>query len=182
MSKKQAKIFAVIGTLFVSALGSLLHFVYEWSGGKFLAALISGVNESTWEHLKLFYIPFLIFTLIEYAIYGKNLSNFFKVKLISALIGMGLTVMLFYTYVGVVGFYIDWLNIAIFYISVIASYIFSYRRLSVNIMDSSPASEKIYALLMFAICALFFIFTFYPPQIGLFRDPVSGTYGVGEAK
>ncbi len=182
MSKKQAKIFAVIGALFVSVLGSLLHFVYEWSGETFLSALVSGVNESTWEHLKLFFIPFFLYTLIEYFIYGKYLSNFFKVKLFASLIGMGLTVVLFYTYVGIWGSYISWLNIAIFYISVIASYIFSYRALASKIMDSTPLCEKICAVFMFIIVALFFIFTFYPPRIGLFRDPISGSYGVQKSK
>ena len=35
------------GFLFTGALGTLLHFVYEWSGGSALAAWFSAVNEST---------------------------------------------------------------------------------------------------------------------------------------
>lgn len=39
------------GFLFVAALGTVLHFLYEWSGESTLAALVSGVNESVWEHM-----------------------------------------------------------------------------------------------------------------------------------
>ena len=36
------------GALFTAALGTLLHFVYDWSGGWGAAAAFSAVNESTW--------------------------------------------------------------------------------------------------------------------------------------
>ena len=51
------------GFLFTGALGTLLHFVYEWSGGSALAACVSAVNESTWEHMKLLFFPMLLYSL-----------------------------------------------------------------------------------------------------------------------
>ena len=39
--------------IFISVLGVLLHFTYEWSGDNAVVGLFSAVNESTWEHLKL---------------------------------------------------------------------------------------------------------------------------------
>ena len=53
------------GFLFVAAAGSLLHFLYEYSGQNPLAACISPVNESTWEHLKLLFFPYLVFLFVE---------------------------------------------------------------------------------------------------------------------
>ena len=38
--------------IFISVLGVLLHFTYEWSGDNAVVGLFSAVNESTWEHLK----------------------------------------------------------------------------------------------------------------------------------
>ena len=32
--------------------GTLLHFVYGWSGRNLLVGLVSPVNESVWEHTK----------------------------------------------------------------------------------------------------------------------------------
>ena len=52
------------GALFTAAMGTLLHFVYDWSGGWGAAAAFSAVNESTWEHMKLLFFPMLTFVLI----------------------------------------------------------------------------------------------------------------------
>ena len=46
--------------IFISVLGVLLHFTYEWSGDNAVVGLFSAVNESTWEHLKLLFFPFLL--------------------------------------------------------------------------------------------------------------------------
>ena len=50
----------------VIVLGSLCHFLYDWSGGLSLAALFCPVNESVWEHLKLLYFPFLLVSLVSF--------------------------------------------------------------------------------------------------------------------
>ncbi len=55
----------ICGILFTSVLGSLLHFVYEWTGENPLAALFSPVNESVFEHCKLLFFPALLYTLFE---------------------------------------------------------------------------------------------------------------------
>ena len=41
----------LIGFAFTGAVGTLLHFVYEWAGGDPLIAAFCAVNESTWEQL-----------------------------------------------------------------------------------------------------------------------------------
>lgn len=46
-------------------LGSLLHFVYGWSGSNVFAAGFSAVNESTWEHMKLLFFPVFLLTLLQ---------------------------------------------------------------------------------------------------------------------
>ena len=51
--------------IFISVLGVLLHFTYEWSGDNAVVGLFSAVNESTWEHLKLLFFPFLLLTIDE---------------------------------------------------------------------------------------------------------------------
>ena len=49
--------------LAVAILGSLNHFLYDWTGGSSFAALFCPINESPWEHLKLLFFPFLFVTL-----------------------------------------------------------------------------------------------------------------------
>lgn len=51
---------------FISILGVLLHFTYEWSNDNPAVGLFSAVNESTWEHLKLIFFPMLLLTMIEF--------------------------------------------------------------------------------------------------------------------
>ena len=34
-------------------VGSLLHFLYDWTGEKRWAAVLGAVNESYWEHIKI---------------------------------------------------------------------------------------------------------------------------------
>lgn len=41
------------GFAFVSIVGTLWHFIYQWTGDNRLVALVCPVNESPWEHLKL---------------------------------------------------------------------------------------------------------------------------------
>lgn len=51
---------SVVGTV---ALGSLFHFVYEWSGNNNGTAWFAATNESVWEHLKLIFWPAFLFTI-----------------------------------------------------------------------------------------------------------------------
>ena len=55
-----------IGLLWTLAAGNLLHFVYQWTGERTVAGLFAAVNESTWEHMKLLAVPWVLFSLVEY--------------------------------------------------------------------------------------------------------------------
>ena len=65
--------------IFISVLGVLLHFTYEWSGDNAVVGLFSAVNESTWEHLKLLFFPFLLLTILEVLLRGNMLPEQFNV-------------------------------------------------------------------------------------------------------
>ena len=62
----------LIGFAFTGAVGTLLHFVYEWTGGNPLIAAFCAVNESTWEHMKLLAVPWVLFSLVERAARGRS--------------------------------------------------------------------------------------------------------------
>jgi hypothetical protein len=165
----------VLGILFVFFLGSLLHFVYDWSGQNTIVGLFSPVNESTWEHLKLLFFPFLLITMTEYFIYGRDTSNFLLIRALSSIIGMATIVMLFYTYVGIIGQHYLVIDIAIFLLGIIVAFWFSYRSLNSNTFKWS----NLIGLMLFIILTLcFIVFTFRPPHVQLFVDPITGNYGV----
>lgn len=162
------------GFLFISALGTLLHFLYDWTGGNQVIAAFSGVNESTFEHLKLFYWPFLIFAIFECLKYGKNITGFWFIKLKSLLLSLTFIVAFFYTYRGIFGFNIDTLNILDFFIAAALSRI--YEMVAKRKIYSKRLDIISFALIII-IGVLFVIFTFYPPRIALFADP-KGFYGI----
>jgi len=155
--------------------GTILHFLYDWTGNSLWISPFSGVNESTWEHMKLLYWPLFLFALVQRPFFRQH-GNYWCVKRNGVLLGLGLIPVLFYTYNGIFGESPDWINIAIFYIA--AALVFLYERKAFR-KDRLLCKAPLFAFA--AVCllgVLFVIFTFAPPQIPLFRDPHSGTYGI----
>jgi hypothetical protein len=160
----------------VTALGgTLLHFLYDWLGGALWIAPFSGVNESTWEHMKLLFWPMLLFAAAQ-RLFRRERGGFWCVKLRGILLGLGLIPTLFYTYNGVIGKSPDWINIAIFFLSAAAAYLFEARLFAKK--KHGCKNERLSFALLLLIAALFTVFTFKPPQIGLFRDPLTGRCGI----
>ena len=105
--------------------GTILHFLYDWTSGNILVAPFSGVNESTWEHMKLLFWPLFLFALVQ-RLFFRDQKNYWCVKLSEILLGLVLIPVLFYTYNGVFGKSSDWINIAIFYISALLVFFFEW--------------------------------------------------------
>ena len=116
MNKIKIRNYQIFNTIFVFALGTLLHFVYDWSGQNQIIGAFSAVNESTWEHLKLIYFPMLITIIIGFFYLGKNTSNFMCSKTIGLLVALAFTVIFFYTYTGILGKNIAIIDISSFFI------------------------------------------------------------------
>ncbi|MEI3340636.1 MAG: DUF6512 family protein [Eubacterium sp.] len=60
---------------FIAVIGTLLHFTYEWTGKNLLVGLFSAVNESTWEHMKLLFMPAFFYFLFESKKYRTGLRK-----------------------------------------------------------------------------------------------------------
>ena len=160
----------------VTALGgTLLHFLYEWLGKAIWIAPFSGVNESTWEHMKLLFWPMLIFAVAQSFLF-RDRKDFWCVKLRGILLGITLIPVIFYTYNGAIGRSPDWFNLAIFFITAAVVYLYETRLFGMGKLICR--SRKLPILILSAIAVLFVVFTFLTPELGIFRDPVTGTYGV----
>ena len=114
--KRSIPLWQMVGFIFTGVLGTALHFLFDWTGGSWAAALFSAVNESIWEHKKLLFYPLVLFAAIEYEVWGKERSDFWCVKLLGILLGLVLIPMVYYTYTGILGKSFDWLNITIFFL------------------------------------------------------------------
>lgn len=177
-SKQHAAFFAVIGIVLNILFGVLLHFAYKWSGGSIWSALLGGVNESTWEHVKLLYIPFFFMCIPGYLIYGKSFSNYFSAKLSGITVGILSIIVLYYTYTGIIGKGFMWVDITIFVLAVILSYGISLFKLINYSGKYSMKKEIISFAILILLCGLFFVFSFYPPKIELFMDPKTNGFGI----
>ena len=173
--KRSIGIWQLLGFAVTSLGGTILHFLYDWLGGPVWVAPFSGVNESTWEHMKLLFWPMLLFAIVQ-RFFFRDREDFWCVKLRGILLGLVLIPILFYTYNGVIGRSPDWINIAIFFIAAAVAYIYEVRLFrSENLTCRSPKG----AIALLGIIALLFVlFTFVTPTIGIFQDPLTGTYGI----
>ena len=165
------------GALFTAALGTLLHFVYDWSGGWGAAAAFSAVNESTWEHMKLLFFPLFLFSVVQVCVMGRNYPNFLAVRAVSILTGLVLIPVLFYTYTGVLGRSVDWVNIALFFLAALGAFLLDFRLLRRSRI-SAPWQQILGLIVLWALAFCFVWCTFHPVELALWRDPVTGGYGV----
>jgi hypothetical protein len=92
------------------------------------------------------------------------------------LLGLVLIPVLFYTYNGVIGKSPDWVNIAIFFLSAAMAFLYELRLFALE--KVMCASSKLAFAVLLALAILFVIFTFVTPKLGIFRDPLMGTYGI----
>lgn len=166
----KSKTYQILFTLLTIGLGTILHFTYEWSGNHPFVGIFSAINESTWEHLKLLVVPMVLFVLPEYFLYGYSHPNFIPVRFLSILLGMAVIVTAFYTYTGILGKDYLWADIIVFLLGVITAYWFSGKLLQTNALTSDLAVKlSLLGFTLLAIC--FIVFTYYPPEIGLFHSP-----------
>ena len=160
----------VIAFFIISIIGTLSHFVYEWTGKPYLIGLFFPVNESTWEHLKLLFFPSLIYFAVVYFTLKEKPKNYISATAISIIAGMLSIVVMFYTYQGVLGKNIDFLNILIYFLGVIMTVYIMQRILKTQSYSSGTANViSLFFLLLTAI--LFVSFSFNPPSLGIFLPP-----------
>lgn len=165
----------MVGFIFTGVLGTLLHFLFDWTGENTVAAAFSAVNESIWEHTKLMFYPMVLFALAEYKAWGREVHCFWCVKLTGILTGLVLIPVVYYTYTGVLGISVDWFNIAIFFLAAAAAYYLETKQFQKQRKCLLPA--WLCVVFLFLLAAVYTVLTFYPPMIPFFRDPVAGHYG-----
>ena len=173
--KRKLSAWQFSGFAFTALIGTLLHFLYDWTHRSIAAAVFSAVNESTWEHMKLLFFPMFVFAFIQH-IFFKDYKAFWCIKFLGILTGLALIPILFYTYNGVFGKSPDTVNIMIFFISAAGAFVLEMLLFKKECLHCKNPYLPFAAICLIAV--LFMIFTFYTPRIPLFRDPIDGTYGI----
>lgn len=166
--------FHIISFIFVSILGTLLHFSFNFFNNNSIVAIFSSTNESIWEHLKLLFFPMLISTIIGYFYLGKGFKNYICARALGIISGLLFIIIFFYTYTGIIGFNFAILDISSFFIAVILG---EYKSLK-KMLCFSDCNKVLSICILVLLLTCFTVFTYYPPRINLFKDPVTHNYGI----
>lgn len=169
-----------INTIILGVVASFSHFAYDISGKNLIVGLFNPVNESVWEHLKFMFFPFLLWWIAIYLIKNKKceipLSTWIVSAAVSLVVAPLSVVLLFYSYTGALGIesvFIDILLVFVCYFIAlcIASHFLKYS-------EPNKLSVIISVIVIAAIFIMFIVFTFNPPQLPIFYDTVTKTYGI----
>lgn len=172
--KRELCIWQLTGLTFTAVLGTILHFLYHWTNSPSVTPF-SAVNESTWEHMKILFFPMFFFAVIQHRFIGEDYPNFWKVKLFSISLGVLLIPTLFYTLNGIFGKTPDFINILLFFIVAGISFFIEPHLLN----KTANAKGNLLAIILLCLIATaFVVFTYTPPHIPLFQDPLDGSYGI----
>ena len=166
----------LVGIAIISVLGSALHFVFEWSGSWAPVGVIAAVNESVWEHFKLAFWPALFYAIFEYPFFRRSTNNFIIAKAIGIYIMPIAIAVIFYSYTAIVGEEILIVDILIFFVAVALGQLASYKVMTMKKLPRWTGGLGLVLVILLAVA--FGVFTFYPPHLGIFKDAVSGGYGI----
>ncbi|MBQ3264537.1 MAG: hypothetical protein IJH07_02040 [Ruminococcus sp.] len=176
MNKKTIAASEAAGAVVIYCAAVFLHFVYPLSSGAALSILFGAVNESVWEHTKIFSAAYIGWSLLQLCWLKVRFRQYVASKCIGLYTLMGLIIGVFYAYTALTGHNIVWVDVLSSLLSVMLVQWMTYRlETGANRLGDYFAPALMLLMLYYL---MFFSFTVFPPKADLFRDPVSGGYGV----
>ena len=163
-----------LGFIIISVVGTLAHFVYEWSHHNKIIGLFAAVNESTWEHIKIALTPSFLWCLYDGLIYGLE-PNYFLAKLASLLVIVLIISTFFYSYKLLTKKPVIFIDIVTFYIAIFLSQLTFYSILTIP--EIPKFLQYLSCLGLFVFFGAYMTLTLAPLKHALFKDPINGKYG-----
>ena len=146
----------VLGVIVSFILSFILHFAYNYIPNTFFS-IITPVNESIWEHMKLLLSASIIFSIIEYIIYnikGINYNNFLLSYGIANILGIILYLIIYIPIDDILGHNFIGAIILLFlifiFIQIISYYIMRFKKIKFS---------NIFGLLL--IILMYIVFCFF---------------------
>jgi hypothetical protein len=167
------------GFIFIVLVGSLLHFVYAWSGSSGIIGFFAPVNESVWEHLKMGYWSVILLSLIEYPKLRSAANNYFLAKT-AGILALEFTILIvYYSYTWILDkniFIIDILSYILG--ALLCQQISSYL---MRIEKFPDLIRKVGLGLLIIIGLILGLTTYYTPHLPIFKDHNRNAYGIKES-
>lgn len=139
-------------------LSVLFHFTYEWIP-TLITSILFPVNETIWEHMKLFYSSTLIYSFIDYLLIKKNnieVNNFLLQVFIRSILSIIIYLLMYLPIKSIFGENMV-ITISLMFITYIISVYISYKLLNYKQLN---VNKNIIILLIFAMYGVFAYFTF----------------------
>lgn len=176
--------FEIGQVFFIAIAGSLLHFAFELGDYWKPLAWFAAVNESAWEHTKMYFWPGLAYALAQYT-YTRGIANNYWFGKAMALLVTPVTIFVLYFS------YLSWsmadggkptlaIMLTIMFLGISAGQAVSYYILTSPPMGSATRryATATYGLLL----VLFSMLTYFPPKLPLFENfycyQYTGDYGI----
>ena len=167
----------LIGIPFTYAVGILLHYSFILSNSYILTIFFGSVNESLWEHIKVFAFPYIIWSCVELSFVRRSFKKFVVAKicgLYTLILSMTLA---FSAYFGFVGKYNFWiLDVVISLCLIFISYFVSHE-----LLISKWHLEEFFVVAILALAvflSMYLTFSVIPPEINFFWDYRNSIYGI----
>lgn len=185
MSRSAKLLIWELGCVFwICFAGSALHFAFELSDYWTPMALFAAVNESVWEHLKMYFWPGLLFTLVQYT-YTRHLArNYWFGKVVALAVSPVVITLMYHGYMA-------WVTstgaatsvgaiLMIMFLGVLAGQLCSWKILSAD--EIHVVQPRLVATGYASLVLSFSLFTFFPPKVFLFENYLcyeyTGEYGI----
>lgn len=171
MNKKKLKI---LGVIIAFVLCFPLHFLYDLMPS-FITSIFLPVNESIWEHMKMFFGSIMISSVIQKIIVIKkelNIKNICISNFTGAVLSIPIFLLIFVPIYNTIGENMP-ITIFLMFITIVISQIISY----IIINSKNLKLENVTIFLVIIVYIIFGLLTYFPPENDLFMDPTNLTYG-----
>lgn len=175
MPKKTFLRLEIAGPVIVFTIASLLHFIYRLSPNV-LTSLFGAVNESIWEHIKIFTIAYIFYAFVELLWAKPDFKRFVVAKTVGVIVQGAFIPLAYYTFSFFLKKPVLIVDLLIGFTASVLGFLVSYR-----LYKSNLDIEKYFLtslMFLFLILMSLLCFTYFPPEAELFRDVITGEYGV----
>ena len=167
------KIITIISMIFIFLIGFIIHNLYEWCPN-IVTLILSPVNESVFEHMKMIYTSYIIWIIIKYFILKK-----YNIKENNFLLKELLTFLFLTIYWPIYSKFGEnmLVTLTIYLVTIIISQILNYF---IEFKKDSNVLNIISLIVIFLIYAFTTYLTYNPPICKFFLDPTNNSYGLNK--
>lgn len=164
--------------IFIFLIGFIIHNLYEWCPN-IVTLILSPVNESVFEHMKMIYTSYIIWIIVKYFIlkkYNIKENNFLLKELLTFLFNIILFLTIYWPIYSKFGENML-VTLTIYLISIIISQVLNYF---IEFKKDSNVLNIISLIVIFLIYAFTTYLTYNPPICKFFLDPTNNSYGLNK--